>query len=845
MKLSFLGSAHGVRAVKAFTNEGMRQYPLIKHFNSTEYEIDKTSDGLLEQERLIRLHASRGDCMLKGFLKRPLASESRAGAVDSEAMTENLILDVDGIILPGFTLTDPPLTRSTLQAACEEIIRATPPPFQNVSYIAHTSSSMGLKGQSVSMHIQFWLSEPVSPRALKEYVTYLNFHVPLFAKNLSLTASGTALSYGLDRSVVDNSHIIYIGTPEFGAGIANPIPDENDRIFLVSKGSLVLYLGEEIEKHADSSKNRANTTKYVNNLRAAQGMPPHKEKTQAVTIDGRRIHVVTNPESCTMTFAADNGDFVAYNVNGGDSAAYYVLKHKPQIVRNFKGEPSFLFEIADPEAYQKHLEQFVGQTTGEKQAGKVTPIPMVFRDEASNAYYNALLDTRSGQLLKIAKAARDGLPDWMVQYEGVMPENVPIWNFEFNPQREQSVDFRDRFVNKYIPSEYMSQETDMPRGYLTPLDYDSGFSLDTYCPIIAEVLFHVVGRDVAVFNHFLNWLAAAIQCKDKLSTAWILQGTQGTGKGIFFDNILAPLVGHGIGDSQPYAAKVRLENIEDQFNQWMECALFVAFDEFRLEDSMQSKKLFNKIKSMISEPTEPIRGMRENMRSVRTFTNYLFFSNDKDVTSIPTDDRRFNVAPRQEIKLSVLFDDLHNIVKMAIPQELGMFAQILKDYDVDFKKARTPLENAAKDKMRTLSQTTIEEFVAAVRQGDLEYFIPVLDMPFSTGQNYLMPAQAIIKAIIRDTAVATMHKMSTDELRYLYNVMVGKSENVQKFGKLMSRMGLDNRNIRIGGKIVRGYAIHWGLSDNSIETLQQIYLSDADLQFGDDPKVRPLLRAID
>ncbi|QIB67123.1 primase-helicase family protein [Kineobactrum salinum] len=90
---------------------------------------------------------------------------------------------------------------------------------------------------------------------------------------------------------------------------------------------------------------------------------------------------------------------------------------------------------------------------------------------------------------------------------------------------------------------------------------------------------------------------------------------------------------------------MRLENIEDQFNQWVECALFVAFDEFRLEDSAQSKRLFNKIKSTISETMEPIRGMRENLRNVRTYTNYFFFSNDKDVMYLPADDRRFNVSP--------------------------------------------------------------------------------------------------------------------------------------------------------------------------------------------------------
>jgi hypothetical protein len=501
--------------------------------------------------------------------------------------------------------------------------------------------------------------------------------------------------------------------------------------------------------------------------------------------------------------------------------------------------------VADPETYYWHLEQLIGKVAPGKETGKVAPMPIVFRDEASNAYYNGLIDTETGQVARIAKAGRDGLPDWMVQYGSVMPENVPIWNFEFNPQREQSVSFSDRFINKYVPSEYMRYDADMPISYLESLDYGSATELSRYCPTIAELILHVIGGDVAMFNHFLNWLAAAIQLKDKLGTAWILQGTQGTGKGVLFDKVLTPLIGHGTGDSQPYTAKVRLENIEDQFNQWMECALFVAFDEFRLEDSLQSKKLFNKIKSMITETIEPIRGMRENLRNVRTYTNYLFFSNDKDVMYLPTDDRRFNVAPRQEVKVDTVLGDMEYATRVLIPGELPIFAQVLKDFNVDYAQARTVIENEAKQQMRAVSRTTIEDFVSAFLAGDLDYFLPILDMPYSVGQNYLLPAQTIIRAIIRDTATATEHRITVEELRYLYNIMVGRSDNVRKFGKLLHRHGLGSQKLRIAGRVVWGYAVHWGLSDNDVENLKGIYLNDVDLHFGDNPKVTPILRAYD
>jgi hypothetical protein len=137
----------------------------------------------------------------------------------------------------------------------------------------------------------------------------------------------------------------------------------------------------------------------------------------------------------------------------------------------------------------------------------------------------------------------------MAQYEGVMPDNVPIWNYSFDPHRVEVVSFRERFINKYIPSLLMSQ-TDLPKDFI-PLGYGTSHMLHHDCPRIAELLLHIVGGNVPVYDHFLNWLAAALQERDKLGTAWILQGTQGTGKGVFYEKILSPLVGTGVSRTSP------------------------------------------------------------------------------------------------------------------------------------------------------------------------------------------------------------------------------------------------------------------------------------------------------
>ena len=387
MRLTFLGSSHGIRAVKTFTKNGILAYPRIKRFNSTDYTLDFSPDGLREKAKIINAHAGQGECLIKGVAIRQLHDESRAGMVDKEAHTQNLTLDVDGIVVPN-TAVKPPLDQDNLRMFAEAIVSHLPEPFRTVSYVAHASSSMGMKGDKISMHLDFWLTEPQPPRALKEYVIYLNHSIPLFERHLSLSATGTALSFPLDRSVVDNSHIIYLGAPDFQDGIIDPIPNSTHRTFLVEKGAIAVDLNDEIREHAHTQRNHALNKEAITALRTLEGLPKRTEKTQSVTIDGRNVHVVTNPESCHMAFAADNGNWVAYNVNGGDSAAYYVVKHRPQVVYNFKGEPNFLFEQADPTTFQWHMDTFFGQKedTGEEvEENEDNYMPLVLRDNATNA----------------------------------------------------------------------------------------------------------------------------------------------------------------------------------------------------------------------------------------------------------------------------------------------------------------------------------------------------------------------------------------------------------------------------------------------------------------------------
>ncbi len=114
-------------------------------------------------------------------------------------------------------------------------------------------------------------------------------------------------------------------------------------------------------------------------------------------------------------------------------------------------------------------------------------------------------------------------------------------------------------MNIYNPSELMKDPT--PPYVASPPG------------VINKIIDHVLGNDMATLDHFYNWLATIIQFKTRAGTAWVLQGTQGTGKGLLMHNILTPLFGY-----ENVAAK-RMEELESQFTEFMENKFIVFIDE--------------------------------------------------------------------------------------------------------------------------------------------------------------------------------------------------------------------------------------------------------------------------
>lgn len=807
--LTFLGG-YRTSLMKVISPDNVHPYPNVKNFTS----FTETVSSIREMRDCLMQHGRHGQCLLKGDLERPLKNESRKGIAKKDAPSRLFVLDIDGFRAKGY-VHGSEHSAASIAAVAESVLGLLPSAFQRASYVVQPSSSYGLKKETVSMHFFFMLDEPVHPTKIKNYLLLLNLTCEKFAEQITLSASGSALSYRIDPSMADNTRLIYLTPPVFN-GMDDPIKDKEARFIYVEKQKE--YLSAEPFLAAEEAKINLLKNKTLKAAREIAGLPSIIPKAHRITVGQNTVEVISSPGALKMTFYADTGDFVTYDVNGGDSHAYYVFKYNPTVVYNFKGEPNFLFEAADPETYAWHRQTFLQTEAAIEDVTKknltVPPEPLVFRDFVTDQYLNGLINPVTGEVISIATANRSGLKgleDFMAQHGGVLPENIPVWTYEFNPKSNVVVDFPNKFLNRYQPPEIYEKASKIE---ITELHLN--------CPTISKLIMSVVGNDPECYFRFLNWLAFIVQYKEKTNTAWIFQGVQGTGKGQLYSRVLTPLLGPA------YTRMMTLENVEEQFNGYLQDNLLLVVDEFRLQDSRVYDKLMNKIKNIITEPRINIRKMHTNAFEVPSYSNVLFFSNMHDVIRIEETDRRFNVAPRQETPLLIRHPELANNLIDSLEEELLPFVAHMLRYKVDVSKAKSVLNNDAKKAMHALSVNSVQQIADAFRHGDMEFFIEYVMNRDTLDNQFVLPGQNIIKGILMhyDSGSEDGYKLRSNEANILYAAITGVRENNIKFGRMMGLHGLRTEQFRYLGETGKGYKINWVLKTMNVVELRAKYCKD-------------------
>ena len=812
MELIFLSSKQ--KLVKEISDKGVTPYPLVKNFTSHTEHVQDCD----EMFTALTKHAAAGHCLHKGPLQHKLKSAPRAGVADRNAATDYIVFDLDGIQLPNSSIPNV-IEEDDIKTIAKQFVHYLPSEFQDVSYIAQASASLGCKGDTISMHLFFMLSRPIFPRALKEWFRSLNYEIPMLAEQLKISTNGHSLSYPVDISVADNSKLIYIAAPNF-VNVKDPC--SGSRFVQITRSTSTIDIFPLVK---DVNRERINNLgiQVKNNLRKEAGLPKKNAKTQNLTIADEYVELLENPDKMTIQVSRVNDPYVNCNINGGDSGGYYFLLTNPHFMYNFKGEPVWEIEKADPEFYRWIFEEFEDKLSKENSLK-----PVVLRDFFTDTYYNGLFDTDLQQFdteFPLTPTNKTSLDGFMKTHNRAVPDFVPDARVVFDPSNNKGINLTKvpYYVNMYQQSEYMLN-AQTPS---TDLYYGNAIELSNISPNIYKLITHILGGGPSECEHFINWLAYIYQNKNKAMTAWILTGVPGTGKGLFIHKVLKPLFGEA---QVPMRA---LENIEEQFNLYMRTALFLAVDEFRMGDSGNVGKMADKLKHQITEPNLTIRAMRTNQVELPSFCNFIFLTNRADAVKIEEGDRRYNVAPRQERKLEEVYPELLTNIS-DLSSELYKLAGVLKTFKVDERMAHTVLENTAKAEMRQVSMSVLEEFANAIKSGDLPFFIDLLDIPLTNAFDAggITTSQRYLKNWIATANTELVIPMP--HLKLVYDVLTDSKNkmSVRDFTKAMARLNIKPSRKRIGtdrtASAPRGVVITWIITEDIKENLIKDYFDSND-----------------
>ena len=755
MEAYFLASDKPI--VKAYQLNGhgnikKKPYPFVSQFTSFKYSIN----SLQELAFCIQEFAAQGHCLLKGTLQRALKHESRAGSTSPDSLTDWICLDFDGV---------------TVFKTVDEALQAMG--LADTSYILQWSASHQVPNEKpgLNCHVFMLLDEPQHPDTLKRWLKHLNLEH--FSDQLRLTKSGNALLWPLDITTCQNDKLLYIAPPQF-EGIDDPIG--GDRITIVERtyerAELANYLTQKLPPpniiHQQEHK-------ALNAARKKEGLPARRSYKFKAEED---FTYLPKPDAAQVTGQKTERGFTYLNLNGGDSWGYFHPVDNPTYIHNFKGEPVYRTEELLPE-YWAEIKARITRVEPDA-AGKIY---LAFRDFETATYWNGIYDAAQNKILKLAQAKSETqLRHFMKQHGQPMGDFIPDWEIIFDPHVGFVIDQKNRKLNVYMPSKYFLEDPE---------------TVEAAPPTVRRVLLHALGSDEDVLEHFLNWLAVIVQKLGMTQTAWVLHGTQGTGKGVMFNHILTPLFG-----AQNVTSR-RMEELGSDFTEFMKNKFIVFIDEVNSGNSLFHDRITAKLKNLIVEPRISVREMYKPSVVMSNFCNLIFASNSPRPVSIAPDDRRFNVAKYQEDPIRISSDDI-----AILALELPDFYSYLMTRTADTDKARTPIITEDRKRIINLSRASIDIAVEALKNGNFHFFEEMLVERTEILSPRIQVAYDQYRALIAELKETERTKLTRDELIIIFRWCVDKvPEAPNKFTSMLSHHGLRLKPIWTGETSVRGYDV--------------------------------------
>ncbi|TCS37470.1 hypothetical protein EDC30_104274 [Paucimonas lemoignei] len=221
------------------------------------------------------------------------------------------------------------------------------------------------------------------------------------------------------------------------------------------------------------------------------------------------------------------------------------------------------------------------------------------------------------------------------------------------------------------------------------------------CDKIVELLLHLCGNDAEVLAWVLRWIAYPLQNPGaKMRTSIIMHGDEGSGKNLFWENVVAKIYGE-------YGGVIGNAQIESQFNEWASKKLFFVADEVVTRNELRQLK--GKLKHMVTGEVIMInpKGMTE--RAEANHMNFVFLSNELQPLALDKTDRRYLVLWTPPKRDESFYREVSEQIRNGGIE--AFYHYLLHEVPMDdFTEHTKPLVTEAKVKLIALGLTPPQRF---------------------------------------------------------------------------------------------------------------------------------------
>ena len=419
---------------------------------------------------------------------------------------------------------------------------------------------------------------------------------------------------------------------------------------------------------------------------------------------------------------------------------------------------------------------------------------LVFIDTLKSKYMGGCKEPGLDEFVVREQSGTDHVAQFCKSHKIPYPSTFPRARYELVFNSDERAEFDKGYVNKYSVTDLL--RAPVPVGHVAKLPKYIGNLID-----------HIMTDDTEVIDRFYNDLAWFVQNRKKLISSYLWQGVEGTGKGFFFSRVLQVIFG------TQYCAQADQDAFGTQFNSFLTDNVLVLINEVSGNFSgSESKNLstIEKMKIAITDEHIQIEGKNKDRFNGKNVCSFLFATNRRDAITLSDNDRRFNVAPRQEVKLhdTAWWPGYYQLQSL-VEDELQEFVWYLKQFQVDESLIGKVIDNEPKRILQIMSQTNADMFFDAVNKGDLDWLEEnvVLETSGYDADKRNDHLQTILFGL------KGADKASVNDLCDLYNNINGKKLTTVAFGRLATGHLGKAKTVRIGNKPQQGFDIVWNSRD--------------------------------